>query len=54
MTESKESNSKSINAELWFLRSARRLILIDIYKKFREGSLIGYLQTENHQQCIEL
>ena len=25
--------------ELWFLRSARRLLLIDIYMKFREYSL---------------
>ena len=25
--------------ELWFLRSARRLMLIDIYMKFREDSL---------------
>ena len=25
--------------ELWFLRSARRLMLINIYMKFREGSL---------------
>ena len=24
---------------LWFLRSARRLMLIDIYMKFREDSL---------------
>ena len=25
--------------ELWFLRSARRLMTIDIYMKFREDSL---------------
>ena len=28
--------------ELWFLRSARRLMLIDIYMKFRENSLNGF------------
>ena len=29
--------------ELWFLRSARRLMLIDIYMQFREGTLNGFL-----------
>ena len=28
--------------ELWFLRSARRLMLIDIYMKFHEDSLKGF------------
>ena len=28
--------------ELWFLRSACRLMLIDIYMKFREDSLNGF------------
>ena len=29
--------------ELWLLRSARRLMLIDIYMKFREDSLNNFL-----------
>ena len=32
--------------ELWFLHSERRLILIDIYMQFREGSLIGFQVIE--------
>ena len=28
--------------EIWFLHSASRLMLIDIYMKFREDSLNGY------------
>ena len=28
--------------ELWFLRFARRLMLIDIYMKFDEDSLNGF------------
>ena len=28
--------------ELWFLRSARRLVMIDSYMKFREDSLNGF------------
>ena len=28
--------------ELWILRSTRRLMLIDIYMKFREDSLNGF------------
>ena len=28
--------------ELWFLHSARRLMLIDIHKKFREDILNGF------------
>ena len=46
MTESKGNNSKSITAELWFLRSARHLMLIDIYMKFREDSLNGFQVIE--------
>ena len=34
--------------ELWFLRSACRLMLIDIYMKFPEDSLNGFQVT-----CIE-
>ena len=40
MTNSKGNNSKSVNARV--LRSARRLMLTDIYMKFREGSLKGF------------
>ena len=29
--------------ELWFLHSARRLMLIDIYMKFREDKLEQFL-----------
>ena len=32
--------------ELWFLLSARRLMLIDIFKKFREDSLNGFQVIE--------
>ena len=39
--------------ELWFLRSARRLILIDIYVKFREDSLNGFQVTERKRFCDE-
>ena len=37
--------------ELWFLHSARRLMLIDIYMKFREDSLHGYQVTEWARLC---
>ena len=32
--------------EFWFLRFARRLMLIDIYMKFREDSLNGFQVNE--------
>ena len=32
--------------ELWFLRSARCLMLIDIYMKIREDSLNGFQDIE--------
>ena len=32
--------------ELWFLHTARRLMLVDIYMKFREDSLNGFQVTE--------
>ena len=32
--------------ELWLLRSARRLMLIDIYMKFREDNLNGFQVIE--------
>ena len=42
MTESRGNNSKVYMQELWFLRFARRLMLIDVYMKFREDSLNDY------------
>ena len=39
---SKENNLKVKMLELWFLRYARRLMLTDIYMKFREDSLNGF------------
>ena len=43
---SKRNKSKSIKQELWFLHSARRLMLIDIYMKFREDSLNDFQVIE--------
>ena len=37
--------------ELWFLHSACRLMLIDIYMKFREDSLGGFQVTEQTRFC---
>ena len=37
--------------ELWFLRSARRLMLIDINMKFRNDSLIGFQVIERTRFC---
>ena len=37
--------------ELWFLRSARHLVLIDIYMKFREYSLGGFQVIGRTQFC---
>ena len=37
--------------ELWFLQSARRLMLIDIYMKFREDSLNGFQVIERTRFC---
>ena len=37
--------------ELWFLRSVRRLMLIDIYMKFHEDSLNGFQVIERTQFC---
>ena len=51
VTESKGNNSKSINARLWFLHSACRLTLIDIYMKFHEDSLNGFQVIEQTQFC---
>ena len=41
---SKGNNLKSKRQELWFLRSARHLILIDIYMKFHVESSKGFSQ----------
>ena len=43
---SKGNNSKNINEQLWFLCSARRLMLIDIYMKFRKDSLNSFQVIE--------
>ena len=37
--------------ELWSLRSARRLMLTDIYIEFREGSLNGFQVIEQTRFC---
>ena len=37
--------------ELWFLHSACRLMLIDIYMKFREDSLNGFQVIEQTLFC---
>ena len=37
--------------ELWFLRSARRLMLIDIYMKFHEDSLNDFQVLERTRFC---
>ena len=37
--------------ELWFLQSARRRMLIDIYMKFREDSLNGFQVIERTRFC---
>ena len=39
--------------ELWFLRSAHCLILIDIHMKFREGSLNGFQVIEKSYNFTE-
>ena len=42
----REIIQKVLMQELWLLRSARRLILIDIYMKFREETLNGFQVIE--------
>ena len=37
--------------ELWFLYSARRLMLVDIYVKLREDSLNGFQVIERTRFC---
>ena len=37
--------------ELWFLRSARRPMLIDIYPKCRDDSLTGFQVIERTRFC---
>ena len=37
--------------ELWFLHSARRLMLIDIYIKFREDSPNNFQVIERTRYC---
>ena len=38
--------------ELWFLHSARRRILIDIYMKFHEDTLNSFQVIEQTRFCI--
>ena len=40
--------------ELWFLRSAPRLMLIDIYMKFGEDSLNSFQIIEWSQFCFRV
>ena len=47
LQSSKGHNSKSINIkELWFLRSARHLMLVNICMKFHEDILNSFQVTE--------
>ena len=48
---SSEISQKAQMLELWFLRSARRLILIDICMKFREDSLNCFQVKERTRYC---
>ena len=48
---SKGNNSKSIKQKLWFLHSARHLILIDIYLNFHEDRLNGFQVIERTRFC---
>ena len=42
----REITKKLLKQELWFLRSAPRLMLIGMYMKFREDSLNGFQNIE--------
>ena len=46
MKESSKENLKRYKCKLRFLYSARRLMLIDIYMKFREDSLNSFQVIE--------
>ena len=47
----REIIQKEYVQELWFLRSARRLLLIDIYMKFLEDILNRFQVTERAPFC---
>ena len=47
----RELTQKVLKAELQFLHSARHLMLIDIYVKFREYSLSGFQVIYGHHFC---
>ena len=47
----REITQKVKMQELWFLCSARSLILIDIYMKFRETTLKGFQVIERTRFC---
>ena len=50
-TVPREITQKSIKQELWFLHSAHRLMLIDIYMKFRDDSLNSFQVIEHNIFC---
>ena len=47
----REITQKVKMQELWFLHSACRLMLTDIYMKFREDSLNGFQVIERTRFC---
>ena len=47
----REITQKVYMQELWFLRSAHPLMLIDIYMKFREDGLNGFQVIERTEFC---
>ena len=48
---SKGNNSKECNSDLWFLRSAHRLILLNICVKFHENISNGFLVIGQTRFC---
>ena len=38
--------------ELWFLRSTRRIMLVNIFIKFHEDTLNGFQVTERKRLCV--
>ena len=51
LQSSKGHNSKNYIQELWFLCSAHRLMLCNIYMKFHEAILNGFQVTERVRFC---
>ena len=52
LKSSKGCNQKVSMQELWFLRSASRLILANICMKFHEDTMIGFKVTEQTRFCL--